>query len=107
MEAPVALCCSLRNAESLRRDECTFVDRFVAFPLVVVIACRSIHPSSAQEALNRCGPEIDRWTTTTGETMDVVERRLIAGSIAPVGSLARLTRLRRPVRLPIRQHWSA
>jgi hypothetical protein len=49
----------------------------------------------------------DRSTTTTGETMDVVERRLIAGSIAPVGSLARLTRLRRPVRLPIRQHWSA
>ena len=104
MEAPVALSCFLLTTESLRRDECTFVHRFVAFPLVVVIACRSIHPSSAQAALKRAR---DRSTATTGETMDVVERRLIAGSIAPVGSLARLTRLRRPVRLPIRQHWSA
>ena len=60
MEAPVALSCFLLTTESLRRDERTFVHRFVAFPLVVVIACRSIHPSSAQAALKRCGPEIDR-----------------------------------------------
>ena len=40
MEAPVALCCLSLTTESLQRDECTFVHRFVAFPFVVVIACR-------------------------------------------------------------------
>ena len=60
MEAPVTLRFFLLTNESLRRDECTFVHRFVAFPFAVVTACRSIHPSSAQAALKRCGPEIDR-----------------------------------------------